>query len=632
MQVAVATKRAWLAIILICVGAQRAQATPLVAKVMGSLYDSAGLPNSTAKDIQIKLYSAASGGSLLWTSSVYNTSMFAPGRFSIAIDASSGSPTLVQALSDILPTGNAWFQIIVDSAAANGVMTTPVNVMPRIRAAGAAFALAAKTADGIRGNLLSTTAPTNGQTLAWNNGTQFWTPALPAGQDATFPIAAARRTTASMNLYVRTDGNDSTCTGLANASSASAPNCAFLTTQKAIDIVPEFILHPVTVNVVAGTYRQTTSGAALLNIAKFVSASAGLVVQSSGGSVTFSGATSGAPTTPVGKYGVVVQMPSRGVTIKGFTANYFTADGFHIQPAASAKLDGVTATNNTSSGLLSWRSYVELTGYNVFNSNGLDGIFTSGGYTVLTGATVQTNSNSSYGVIAADTGNIYSTGTSLITSSSNTKDGISAFNKGTITGTANLISNSNSQIGISAGSRGLVETTGNTTATGNGNYATHSWGPSSIQYDGNFTASGSGWTDIVASELGVVAFNKAVTVTTGTVPAWSVNADAVWKGSIFFNNNGSDAVSFTGTGSTAQAWSPVFGGMIKTTGSGSVTLATYQFQGIYNTGGIFIDSGTGTRSITGTGSGNKAWIEEQSLYRKGGFPAASGCLTASRCN
>lgn len=36
--------------------------------------------------------------------------------------------------------------------------------------------------------------------------------------------------------YVRTDGHDTNCNGSADASSASTPNCAFLTVQKGLDV------------------------------------------------------------------------------------------------------------------------------------------------------------------------------------------------------------------------------------------------------------------------------------------------------------------------------------------------------------------------------------------------------------
>ncbi|MGZ3770504.1 MAG: hypothetical protein ACXWRZ_17920, partial [Bdellovibrio sp.] len=54
------------------------------------------------------------------------------------------------------------------------------------------------------------------------------------------------------NFHVRKDGNDSTCNGSANLSSASAPSCAFLTIQKGINTAQPSD----TVNVHSGIYSE----------------------------------------------------------------------------------------------------------------------------------------------------------------------------------------------------------------------------------------------------------------------------------------------------------------------------------------------------------------------------------------
>ncbi|MBS1983119.1 MAG: hypothetical protein JST16_03010 [Bdellovibrionales bacterium] len=136
-----------------------AWATPQVIRVDGSVFDSAGAPVTASKDIQIKAYDAASGGTLLWTSSVYNTSV-SSGRFTINLDAAAGSPSLVDRLGERTPSQAIYFQIEVDSGAANGSMDTPTIVLPRIRAKGTAFALNAASADALRG-VTATTSEIN---------------------------------------------------------------------------------------------------------------------------------------------------------------------------------------------------------------------------------------------------------------------------------------------------------------------------------------------------------------------------------------------------------------------------------------------------------------------------------------
>ncbi|MBS1982884.1 MAG: hypothetical protein JST16_01825 [Bdellovibrionales bacterium] len=136
-----------------------AQATPQVIRVDGSVFDSTGSPITASQDIQIKAYDAASGGTLLWTSSVYNTSV-SSGRFTINLDAAAGSPSLVDRFGERTASQAIYFQIEVDSGAANGTMDTPTIVLPRIRAKGTAFALNAASADALKG-VTATTAEFN---------------------------------------------------------------------------------------------------------------------------------------------------------------------------------------------------------------------------------------------------------------------------------------------------------------------------------------------------------------------------------------------------------------------------------------------------------------------------------------
>jgi hypothetical protein len=133
-----------------------AQGTPSVARVDGSIFDSLGAPITGSKDIQIKVYDAASGGSLLWTSDVY-TAVASTGHFTINMNAASGSsPSLVAQIGQLTASQGIYFQIEVDSGTANGSMDTATIVLPRIRAKGTIFALSAAATDAITG--VTTTA------------------------------------------------------------------------------------------------------------------------------------------------------------------------------------------------------------------------------------------------------------------------------------------------------------------------------------------------------------------------------------------------------------------------------------------------------------------------------------------
>lgn len=67
--------------------------------------------------------------------------------------------------------------------------------------------------------------------------------------------------TAARTYYVRSDGNDSTCTGRANAAAASAPACAFLTYAKAISVITTLIdFGGQTVTITNGNAATFTTG------------------------------------------------------------------------------------------------------------------------------------------------------------------------------------------------------------------------------------------------------------------------------------------------------------------------------------------------------------------------------------
>jgi alpha-tubulin suppressor-like RCC1 family protein len=136
-----------------------ASATPQIMRIEGSLFDSSGVPYTGSKDIRVKAYDAATAGTLLWTSSVSNTSV-SNGRYSLALDATTGSPTLVERIGARTAGQSIYFEIEVDTGAANGVMNSAVAVAPRISGKGQAFALSAASADSITG-VTSTVAEMN---------------------------------------------------------------------------------------------------------------------------------------------------------------------------------------------------------------------------------------------------------------------------------------------------------------------------------------------------------------------------------------------------------------------------------------------------------------------------------------
>jgi hypothetical protein len=78
------------------------------------------------------------------------------GRFTINLDASTGSPSLSQQLSSQTASTGIYFQIEVDSGAANGTMNSAQVIKPRIRAKGTMFSLSSQVADSVKGVNAST--------------------------------------------------------------------------------------------------------------------------------------------------------------------------------------------------------------------------------------------------------------------------------------------------------------------------------------------------------------------------------------------------------------------------------------------------------------------------------------------
>lgn len=131
------------------------RATPQVLRVDGAIFDADGLPLTVNRDVQIRAFDAATGGTALWSSVVQNVPV-AAGRFSLLLDAAAGSsPSLLERISERSSSQGIYFQIEVDSGAANGTMDSAQIVLPRLRARGTTYALSAARADSLRGVTVS---------------------------------------------------------------------------------------------------------------------------------------------------------------------------------------------------------------------------------------------------------------------------------------------------------------------------------------------------------------------------------------------------------------------------------------------------------------------------------------------
>lgn len=616
-------------VFLLGLSAHLALATPQGLKIDGSLFDNAGVPLTTNRDMKIYAYAASTGGSSLWSSSVYNVAVTS-GRFSIIVDASSGSPSLMSRFSALADSGTIWFEIEVDTGTAgNGVINTSNIVKTRYRAKGAMFALSAASADRLRGVTVSSTTPADGQVLAYNSTAVQWEPQYAAGKDATYPTEAARRSTAAMAIYVRTDGNDSTCNGSADAAAASAPACSFATPQKAVDSIPDIVLHAVTVNVAAGTYRASTSGTKVITLQKSFGGSGSLLIQGSG-AVIFSGATSGAPTTPVGAYGVDVYAPTtRAFTLKNISTQYFAGSGIRLNPHSAGVLESVSASSNTGSGVEATSAYLEATGSNAFGSGNAYGLYLTKSQLALTGTgTITANSNTSYGVYIALESQMYGINGTTVTASSNGGGVLvtsnSFFYPDTLVASSNTTT---SGLTVTNGSHVYCDTNGSFVTSSNAVYGVGVATASSAFLECPLTANSNTVAQLGTSYSSNTTFQNNAVSMSGAPSASGIYVSDSSNLSIW----GTAALTLA-RGSLGAGVGMIFdsNSQFSTTTSGAISITQFQTYGVsVLNGSRFVDAGAGTRTISNAGTA--ANITELSLYRKGGF-AAGTCDGSSRCN
>lgn len=153
------------------------------------------------------------------------------------------------------------------------------------------------------------------------------------------------------NLYVRNDGNDSTCNGSANTSGASPPNCAYATLQAALDKLPEQLNNTVTISL-TGTFNAVTSQSfAVIN--KEMGGPGSLTIQGISGA-TINGAT-GMPVFSVLSRSLGQNLPA--VTIKDFNISGPTSTGILVNGFVT--LHNLSITNidtglNVMGGMAMW--------------------------------------------------------------------------------------------------------------------------------------------------------------------------------------------------------------------------------------------------------------------------------------
>jgi hypothetical protein len=189
----------------------------------------------------------------------------------------------------------------------------------------------------IKGSLGTPQFPTNctiNQTLVWISASDAFMCA---------DTNAATVSTADKTIYVNSGGSDTACNGTAAGNASVAPNCAFQTLQKAVDSVPEFVRHKITIEISSNLVAPAADKAiAVVNkniTAENINDGPFVIIQGATGSEVLSGASLS------GTVGIVVGSSSRGVYIKKLNFAGFTDTAVRID-GGLAVMDDTTFNNN----------------------------------------------------------------------------------------------------------------------------------------------------------------------------------------------------------------------------------------------------------------------------------------------
>jgi hypothetical protein len=343
-------------------------------------------------------------------------------------------------------------------------------------------------------------------------------PMGPAGPPGPPGTSASNATTGPLNLWVNgTTGSDSN-----DGLSAGAPK---RTIQAAVDAIPALVLHAVTIQIAAGTYRDE-SGKPGVSANVYV----GNFVVSASGSISFVG-NAAAPST---------------VRIAGSNASNDAAPvrqmGIHINATRNVNVTGVRVDRTTASGIL----YNNHSRGNVTDveasQNGVYGV-QANNYSIVVATRLTANQNGSTGALAVwwsqieclfctlgqpGLGNTHGAGASAFSqfgfrgsnASFNTHDGVYADQYGRLSvqaeGSTNCTINNNGRFGLLSNVHGYI-VAGNTSVSNNANYGALAQHLSLIYFVAGVTGSGNGGFGRYASwhSQVVTAGNPAPTGTSG---------------------------------------------------------------------------------------------------------------------
>ncbi len=137
-----------------------AQAIPSGMAYQGRLADSSSspLPDGTGYEIEVRLWSAPAGGTLLWGAR-YSGIPVKNGAFNLVLGAAGGFPLAGASAADIMAAFNAspavHLAITVTKGASGAVIAGPTEILPRQQILSAPFAFRAGVADAVQADSLT---------------------------------------------------------------------------------------------------------------------------------------------------------------------------------------------------------------------------------------------------------------------------------------------------------------------------------------------------------------------------------------------------------------------------------------------------------------------------------------------
>ncbi len=311
----------------------------------------------------VKLKGTTSGGVFLGagpTGSAYN--LIFP-----SVSPSSGQSLQADGagnLSWVYPTAGVTSVSVQPPLADTGTASAPViglasGTDPFLKWNGSAWGYAKLNMTDLKssvtfGQQFPTTC-TSSETLAWSSPTDKFD----CVQIKLNNMASV--TTANITVYVRNDGNDTSCNGGTDNSAAGAPNCAFATIQGALKNIPDIVRHNVNIMVSTNLINTSLQMAVVDKIVSAIDENGPMLTISGNGGTQIISNTNGTGS------GFLIMSQARGIVIKDLNLNNFDTGTAIDNDGGIVFIEGINLSNNRYGVKVSRSGMVMFTGTNMIN-------------------------------------------------------------------------------------------------------------------------------------------------------------------------------------------------------------------------------------------------------------------------